>query len=167
MPHKRASKWDDAGTVGENVRAQLPAVAGAYFRAGRKLLAGSPAPEDLHGFRLKTKRLRYTLELFRACYNGQLEQRLESLKDIQTLLGDLNDCAAAMRIAAASLPAKSADRVKVERFLQAKSKRLTAAFNKHWKEQFDAPGQEDWWVGFLARGKTRGGPRTKRRISRR
>jgi CHAD domain-containing protein len=153
MPHKAATKWDDAASSGENARAQLPAVAGAYFKAGRKLLSGSPAPEELHAFRLKTKRLRYTLELFRACYSVGLEQRLDSLKDIQTLLGDINDCAAALRIAAANLPAKSPDHTKVERFLQARSKRLTAAFRKHWKEKFDAPGREDWWVGYLARSK--------------
>src|SRR5438105_2483389 len=134
MPHKPGTKWDDAGSAGENARAQLPAVAGAYFQAGRKLLAGSPAAADLHGFRLKTKRLRYTLELFRPCYNSTFDQRLDALRDIQTLLGDINDCTAAQRIAASALPAKSQNLVKFERFLQARCNRLTAAFRKHWKE---------------------------------
>src|SRR5215472_10284639 len=107
MPRKEARKWDEAGSAGENARAQLPAVAGAYFREGRKLLAGSPSPDDLHGFRLKTKRLRYTLELFRGCYSSPLEQRLEALRAVQTLLGDLNDCVAAERIASNALPPKS------------------------------------------------------------
>jgi|SRR5581483_701951 len=147
------TKWDDAGSAGENVRAQLPAVVGAYFKAGRKLLAGSATPAELHAFRLKTKRLRYTLELFRVCYGSTMEQRLDALKDIQTLLGDINDCAAALRITTANLPAKSADYAKAERFLQARSKRLTAAFKKHWQTKFDAPGREDWWTSFLARKK--------------
>jgi CHAD domain-containing protein len=151
MAHKPGTRWDDAASAGENARAQLPAVAGAYFKAGRKLLAGTPTSTELHSLRLKTKRLRYTLELFRVCYNSTLEQRLESLKDIQTLLGDINDCAAALRVAAANLPARSPECRKVERILQARSKRLTAAFHKHWKEKFDAPGREDWWVSFLAR----------------
>jgi CHAD domain-containing protein len=151
MAHKAATKWDEAGTAGENARAQLPAVAGAYFQAGRKLLAESPASADLHGFRLKTKRLRYTLELFRACYSATLDQRLDSLREIQTLLGDINDCAAALRVAASALPSKSPEYVKAERFLNARGKRLSAAFKKHWKEKFDAPGREDWWVGYLAR----------------
>jgi len=144
-------KWDEAATAGENARAQLPAVAGAYFQAGRKLMAGSPAPEDLHAFRLKTKRLRYTLELFRPCYSSTLEQRIEALREIQTLLGEINDCAAAERVAASVLPAKSAGLVKAQRYLKAKSKRLEAAFRKHWKEKFDAAGREDWWISFLAR----------------
>jgi CHAD domain-containing protein len=145
------TKWDEAATAGENARAQLPAIAAGYFRSGRKLLAGSPTSEDLHGFRLKTKRLRYTLELFRACYSTTLEQRLESLREIQTLLGDINDCAAAQRVAAAALSAKSPQYVKAERFLKARCTRLVAQFKKHWKEKFDAPGREDWWVGYLAR----------------
>jgi CHAD domain-containing protein len=151
MANKGSTKWDEAASAGENARAQLPSVAGAYFLEGRKLMEGSPAPKELHGFRLKTKRLRYTLELFRACYSSTLEQRLEALRDIQTLLGDINDCAAALRITAASLPAKSQQLAKVQRFLHARSTRLTAEFRKHWREKFDAPGREDWWVGYLAK----------------
>ena len=163
MPHKAGRIWDDTATAGQNARAQLPAVAGNYFQAGRKLLAGSPEPEDLHAFRLKTKRLRYTLELFRPCYSSSMEQRLESLREIQTLLGEINDCMAALRVAGTNLSVKSRDYVKVERFLQARSKRLAAAFRKHWKEKFDAPGREDWWVGYLARGKARSGQASTRR----
>jgi CHAD domain-containing protein len=151
MARKRSTKWDEAASAGENARAQLPAVAAAYFQAGRKLLQGSRAPEDLHGFRLKTKRLRYTLELFRSCYGATLEQRLDALREIQTLLGEINDCAAALRVAARLLPPKSRGYGRAERFLQARAKRLTAAFGKHWTEKFDAPGREDWWVRYLGR----------------
>jgi CHAD domain-containing protein len=153
MARKRSTEWDEHASAGENARGQLAAVAAAYFQAGRKLLERSAAPKDLHGFRLKTKRLRYTLELFRACYSSTLEQRLEALREIQTLLGDINDCAAALRVAARLLPPKSRGYGKAERFLQARAKRLSAAFGKHWKEKFDAPGREDWWVGYLARKK--------------
>lgn len=151
MAKKGSTKWDEAASAGENARAQLPAVAGGYFRAGRKLMKGSPSAEELHAFRLKTKRLRYTLELFRPCYSSTLEQRLESLKDIQTVLGEINDCAAAGRLALEALPAKSPQLTKVQRFLNARATRLTAEFRQHWKEKFDAPGREDWWVGYLAR----------------
>jgi CHAD domain-containing protein len=160
MPRKQARKWDEAGSAGENARAQLPAAAGAYFREGRKLLAGSPSPDDLHGFRLKTKRLRYTLELFRACYSSPLEQRLEALREVQTLLGDLNDCVAAERIASNALPPKSQAYVRIASFVNARGDKLVAAFRKHWKENFDAPGREDWWVGYLAKGKFRAPRRT-------
>ena len=155
MPKKRFAKWDEAASAGGNARAHLPAVAAGYFLEGRKLLEGSPTPKELHSFRLRTKRLRYTLELFRSCYGSSLEQRLETLRDIQTLLGNINDCAAAQHIAAATLSAKSPQLIKLQRFLNARSTRLTAAFRKHWREKFDAPGREDWLVGFLARKRTR------------
>jgi len=155
MAKKGSTKWDEVASAGENARAQLPAVAGRYFRDGRKLMKGSPSAEELHAFRLKTKRLRYTLELFRPCYSSTLEQRLEALKYIQTVLGEINDCAAAGRLATASLPAKSAHLAKVERFLNARATRLTAEFRQHWQEKFDAPGREDWWVSYLARGRAR------------
>ena len=152
MAKKTHILWDETAGVAENARAQLPPVAAAYFRAGRKLTEGSPS-QGLHAFRLKTKRLRYTLELFRTCYGPSLEQRLEALRGVQTLLGLINDCAAALRIAAKSGAPNSPQYRKLERFLQARSAKLIAEFCTHWREKFDAPGQEDWWVGYLGRAR--------------
>lgn len=151
MAKKRRIHWDEAGSAGENARAQLPSLAGGYFRSGRKLMASTASPEDLHAFRLKTKRLRYTLELFRPCYGSALEQRLDELRVVQTMLGEINDCQAALKIAARSMKARSAEFSKLKRYLEARSARLTAAFRKHWREKFDAAGREDWWTGHLAR----------------
>jgi CHAD domain-containing protein len=151
VPKKGWIAWDEAASAGENARAHLPAIAGAYFQAGRKLLATSLKPVKMHGFRLETKRLRYTLELFRACYGPSLDQRLESLKDLQTLLGDINDCATALDVVGKALGPRSAEFRRLKRFLNARANRLSAAFRKHWREKFDAPGREEWWVGYLAR----------------
>lgn len=147
--------WDEGGSAGENARAQLPAIAGAYFKAGRKALRTAKTPPELHAFRLATKRWRYTLELFRACYGPSFEQRVEALKEVQTLLGDINDCAAGKRLAQSSLPGRSSHRRQVEQFLDARAVRLATEFRKHWREKFDADGQEDWWVGYLARKRSR------------
>jgi CHAD domain-containing protein len=143
--------WDEAGTAGQNARAQLPAVVGRYFRSGRKLLRAHASPQELHAFRLKTKRLRYTLELFRTCYGSALEQRLEELRTLQTILGDVNDCAAALKVAGKALSARSVESQKLTRYLNARSARLATTFRKHWREEFDAPGKEEWWTGGLAR----------------
>ena len=144
-------QWDLAATAGENARAQLPSLAGGYFKAGREALEAARSPAELHAFRLRTKRLRYTLELFRGSYGPSLEQRIDSLKEVQTVLGDINDCAVALRVAKKLLASHSAHYRKVERFLNARVTRLAAGFRKHWREEFDAPGREDWWVGYLAR----------------
>jgi CHAD domain-containing protein len=143
--------WDDAASAAANARAQLPALMTAYFESGRKLLAKPTSPEDLHRFRLRTKRTRYTLELFRPCYGPGLEQRLSAIRGIQTLLGEINDCDATQRLLAKSHSKRSLPWRRLERFLGARSRRLAIAFRKEWRESFDAPGREQWWTAYLGR----------------
>lgn len=45
-----------------------------------------------HAMRIAAKRLRYTLEVFTPTFAGELRPFLKSVKQIQTLLGDLHDC---------------------------------------------------------------------------
>jgi CHAD domain-containing protein len=52
-------------------------------------------PEDClqhHAMRIAAKRLRYTLELAKPVYKGRLDESLEAVKHVQTLLGDMHDC---------------------------------------------------------------------------
>jgi CHAD domain-containing protein len=58
--------WDERVDAAANARRELPRLAADYFARARKLLAEDPPPAKLHALRLDTKRLRYTLELFRA-----------------------------------------------------------------------------------------------------
>ena len=63
-----------------------------------KLLAyeaclSSPGEADQHHqMRIAAKRLRYTMELFRPAYEGDLDGCLSAMKKLQDLLGDLHDC---------------------------------------------------------------------------
>jgi CHAD domain-containing protein len=53
----------------------------------------SPAEADRHHqMRIAAKRLRYTMELFRPAYEGDLDASLTAVKKLQELLGDLHDC---------------------------------------------------------------------------
>jgi CHAD domain-containing protein len=45
-----------------------------------------------HQMRIAAKRLRYTMELFRPAYEGDLDACLSAMKKLQDLLGDLHDC---------------------------------------------------------------------------
>jgi len=45
-----------------------------------------------HQMRIAAKRLRYTMELFRPAYEGDLDACLSAIKKLQDLLGDLHDC---------------------------------------------------------------------------
>lgn len=52
-------------------------------------------PEDYerhHTMRIAAKRLRYTMELFKPVYEGDLDRVIEAIKQVQSLLGDVHDC---------------------------------------------------------------------------
>ena len=100
-----------------NARRQLPPLVQAYFARVRELLAADPPPAELHAIRLATKRLRYSLELFRPCYGPGLETRLAALQSLQQILGEVNDCVAAERLLEDLLPATPA-RSRAEQFLR-------------------------------------------------
>ncbi|HOQ04878.1 MAG TPA: CHAD domain-containing protein [Anaerohalosphaeraceae bacterium] len=46
-----------------------------------------------HQLRIAVKRLRYTLEIFQPAFKEDFDKLIQPLKKMQTLLGDLNDCA--------------------------------------------------------------------------
>jgi CHAD domain-containing protein len=147
---KRAIEWDERQTPAANARAKLPSLVQEYFSDGRKLYASSNA-EELHRFRLRTKRFRYTLELFRACYGPVFERRLEQLREIQQHLGQMNDCEATLDLLQSNDALTAAQRAKLEPFLRAKAAGHKREFLQYWRETFDAPGEEQSWTAYLMR----------------
>ena len=147
MGQARGMKWNQRAGVAANARRELPPMAIAYFRRVRAFLAEDAAPRKLHRLRLASKRLRYTLELFRPCYPAGLEERLDALKVLQDCLGEVNDAVASSRLLREELK----HRPKVRKFLEERAADKAAEFTRHWKETFDAPGQEAWWTDFLTR----------------
>jgi CHAD domain-containing protein len=143
--------WNRQAQPAENARKYLPQLVADYFIRGRELLSRHPKPAELHALRLATKRLRYTLELFRTCYGPGLGIRIAALREMQQLLGEINDTAAAERTLDVVLNGKSPHRVRIENFLRRQGELKTAEFRKRWREEFDAPGQERWWISYLAR----------------
>ena len=139
--------WDERIDAPANARRELPRLAADYFARARKLLAQHPPPAKLHGLRLDTKRLRYTLELFRPCYGPGLEARLQGLRRVQQLLGEVNDSVAA----AALLPIGARGR----RFLENRAETKAQEFRQHWAETMDAPGQQERWTAYLSRNARR------------
>jgi CHAD domain-containing protein len=144
-------RWDEPATAGENARLKLPALVERYFDDGRALAAGAASPDELHRFRLKTKRVRYTLEFFRAWYGPGLAGRLASIRKIQNFLGEISDCATALDAAQRTMPADSPDRNQVESYLDERSRQQTAAFRRYWRQVFDKPGEQRRWRNYLAR----------------
>ncbi|HMC60711.1 MAG TPA: CHAD domain-containing protein [Candidatus Solibacter sp.] len=158
MSRLRHIDWNERRDPGANARRQLPRLMADYFVAVRGWLKGDPSPSALHQARLASKRVRYTLELFRPCYGPGLEARLERLRRLQQVLGDVNDAAATRRLLGKALTAAAPHNELVAAFLDARAQAKAQEFRKEWTEVFDAPGQLQWWIGYLARqGRTPGG----------
>src|SRR5260370_16698628 len=84
-------KWNPSGTAAETAKAALPKLAQKYFKAGRKAANGKRSAKQLHRFRIATKEFRYSLELFRPVYGPSLERHIGALRELQSILGKLND----------------------------------------------------------------------------
>jgi len=143
--------WNQSTSASANAREQLPKLLQEYFKYGRELMQSSSAPAAMHRFRLETKALRYTLELFRPCYGPGLERLLASLRKLQDCLGELNDCAATQRMLAARLPKQAPARLRMDQLLKGRIKRKSAELKRYWWETFDRPDEETRLVGYLSR----------------
>jgi|YelNatPaOPRAMG01_1025707.scaffolds.fasta_scaffold01729_15 CHAD domain-containing protein len=134
-------KWDETAGVEVNARARLPKLLARFYAAGREVLAHED-PDTLHQFRLRGKRVRYSLELFRPVYGPGLEKLLKKLRGAQTALGEINDCATARALTPSEPEFHS--------WLDQRESALRAEFRRYWLDEFDAPGEERRWLRYLA-----------------
>ena len=151
MPRIHHLRLIGRSSAAANASRVLPRLAAEYFAHVRKLLDKSSKPGDLHRIRLATKQFRYTLELFRPCYDSGLESRIAGLRKVQKLLGDTNDSVASWALLSKLIP-KSPQRAQVKNYLKKRAEQDAADFRKEWKEKFDAPGREQWWTAYLKNG---------------
>jgi CHAD domain-containing protein len=78
--------------VFKNFRRLLPKLLRCYFRRGRVLAADSQASsEQLHCFRIRTKRIRYVTELYAEIFERELRGALAQFRGIQQTLGAHQD----------------------------------------------------------------------------
>jgi CHAD domain-containing protein len=136
-------KWNNAESSASNAARELPPLARDYFKAGRKAVKGRKSPRELHRFRVKTKRFRYALEMFRPVYGHELEELLEKLQELQRRLGKISD-AYTIRELLKHDGAHKKD-------LDEHGRKLMAEFKEHWKTVFDAPPEREKWLDALAR----------------
>ncbi|MCC6368074.1 MAG: CHAD domain-containing protein [Bryobacterales bacterium] len=139
-------RWAAEAPASENAREELVAEAEEFFRAGRKAARKGTSVRKLHEFRLHTKHFRYLLEVFRPVYGQPMDGRLKRLREVQTLLGDLNDYAVT-----GELLSSSRDGVQeLFAYLGKQRKKRLAEFRACWMESFDREGQEEAWVRYLS-----------------
>lgn len=140
---KKKQLWKGSRTVRDNLQKRLPQLAADYFAAGRLALAPGTTWDEMHEFRLTTKRFRYTLESFREAYGPGLNARIEKLRGVQTFLGDVNDL-----VVTAAMVAEQSDVVAA---LGEKAEAKTAKLREWWANVFDAAGEERRWTLYLSR----------------
>ena len=78
--------------------------------------------------RIAAKRLRYTLEICRPMYPGRLDEPVEAIKRVQTLLGEIHDCDVWLE--------------HLDRFASAERKRITKMFGHAGRFHHLLPGIE-------------------------
>src|SRR3954462_2819099 len=98
MERNRKIKWDEKAGPLRSARLESPRLISAYFSDVRETLANGVTPAKLHPLRLASKRLRYTLELFRPCYPAAFDERLEALRKLQVWRGGVNDAVATAKL---------------------------------------------------------------------
>lgn len=151
--------WKRSLPIRDNLRRRLPAMALEYFDAGRVALAPGKTWDEMHQFRRATKRFRYMLEIFRPAYGPALDIRIARLRDIQTLLGDINDC-----VVTSALIGANASSEDMQEKLNARAVAKKKKLQHYWTSRFDAPGERERWARYLLSYACRSPrtPRTKR-----
>lgn len=147
MANKKKLPWKEGLSAAHNATEVLPSLAAAFFAQGRTLTPQA-APDGLHNFRIQAKRFRDTLELFRPCYDRRLEQLFKLLRDMQQMLGEMNDLASTRRLLTdygleQSRPYLPAD---LDTHIQEKVNQFFSV----WKKIFVPATKEQHWVNYLA-----------------
>lgn len=131
----------------------LPAMAARYWKAGEKAARVESDWEELHRFRLATKHLRYTVELFAPVYAQRgVAARLNTLRAIQGHLGRINDCESARRFPAIrTLPPLDA-------WIEQKQRAEQGRFLEAWARKALGGSAAPRWIQYFAKPLARRGP---------
>lgn len=141
--------WMPDQSCEANASAILPTLAVHFFQQGRAACTEGTAPEELHAFRLASKRLRYCLELFSEQYGPSLATRLGALRDIQGRLGALSDYDSTIRLLHSAEASDDAASQRLLTIFSVRQPDATESFLKSWKRHFDPPEVEDDWRNYL------------------
>ena len=147
-----ARLWKGKADVASNLRSRLPRQVREWFAEGDLALQGEQPYEEIHRFRLLTKRFRYTLEIFRPAYGPSLDRIIEELRGLQTLLGDLNDCVASSHLLT-DVPGSDAARIRLDRKATRKASELRAL----WARDYASAARRGQWERYLVRYACRAG----------
>jgi CHAD domain-containing protein len=107
-----------------------------YFEVGSRAAQPETKPDELHELRLAAKGLRYSLEIFGDLAGAGWEQEIERIREVQDLLGAVNDC-----VTTSGLVAECGNNAEVRRSKAALKRLLdqrAEAFRDHWRKVYDS-----------------------------
>ncbi len=82
---------DPSGRLTPNARRILTVRIGEVY-ANEWAITDPARVAELHDMRIACKRLRYLLEIFDVAFTADLTPHVETIRDLQDLLGDIHDC---------------------------------------------------------------------------
>jgi CHAD domain-containing protein len=119
-------------------RTTLPRLVQRFFDAGESA-ASHNSGEKLHEFRIRAKKLRYTLELFVPVLGPAVEDRIADIKSVQTILGAMNDYRSVLAVATSSGCSR-----KLTASLKRSERRKIRQFRHVWAEKFSGSSAAEW-----------------------
>ena len=145
------STWDPASTSSENAAVVLPTLAQQFFSRGRKLIQLETPDKKLHDFRLRAKRFRYTLELFKPCYGPTLNKHISAIRRLQDHMGTMNDCAATLDLLGTPGLRDQQGAQQLRDTLNRRISNERAGLFAYWQSHFADGEVEKRWMGYLER----------------
>ena len=136
--------WKGKRGVGDNLRLVLPVLVRDWFAAGRTAMTPGQPWEAMHRFRLLTKRFRYTLEIFQRAWGRGISQRIDALRKIQTLLGEINDA-----VVTSGMLEGQPRTEQLRSRLAAGTARKVVALHRLWATEFEPAEAEATWLRYL------------------
>lgn len=125
-------------SVERNCLRILPRLVRRYFKRGRGLTPQT-SNQDLHQFRIRTKRIRYITELYAGLYSRRLRGALEQFRRIQGILGGLQDQTMVIgyfeqRLMHVRTPERQTEYLRVLHRARVRQTAMREVFFQHWTE---------------------------------
>ncbi|MGB9455484.1 MAG: CHAD domain-containing protein [Bryobacteraceae bacterium] len=133
-----------ANAVKVTARRIMPWMAKEYFRCGKDAARDQAPAEELHRFRIAAKNFRYALDLFAPLYGASANGLIQQLKDIQTLLGEVNDCATVGRMVSRHKGGRE-----ILAALKKRQRKKAEEFRQHWTAAFSSAAAVRRWTDNL------------------
>jgi CHAD domain-containing protein len=125
----------------------LPGILKDYLHRGRHAACEEASAKELHRFRIATKKIRYTLELFAPLYGGAVEALAEKLKHLQTDLGSIHDCEATRGLVCGANDSRA--RKEILKALDERQTRKTTRFLNGYRRAFQDEEAVRGWKKIL------------------